>query len=393
MPSSSPQSLSDGRAPVLRRDRVAAVRDDLQNLLDGFIARGIVGASLAVIGATEAPMLFVAGLADREARVPVTPDRLFKIGSCTKTFVAATLMSLAQDGAVSLAAPVAAWFPELPFADRIRVRQLIDHSAGLPEFEYVMPMDPDRVWTPAEIVALAYSAGAPGEPGAICTYNNTGYVVAGMLIERLSGMALAAQIRARVLVPLGLTDSFAAAGEAYPRERLVRGYYHRPAPLPGQEGRPVAEGGEMWRTNGILGYSDDLQDATAVFPMSGAYAAGDMVGTPLDLARFLGALVGGRLLSAVITAEMIDNRRPGTMATPGTRLHASGAGVWLMRYAGQDLLGHQGSMPGYVTLMVHHRPSGITVALTTNTGSGNRLGFYASGLHGLMDAIWERLLG
>jgi D-alanyl-D-alanine carboxypeptidase len=149
----------------------------------------------------------------------------------------------------------------------------------------------------------------------------------------------------------------------------------------------------MWRTGGVLGHSDELQDTTALFPMSGAYAAGDMVGTPSDLVLFLGALVTGRLLSPEITAEMIDNRRPGTLATPGTRLHASGAGVWLMRYAGHDVLGHQGSMPGYVTVMVHHRPSAITVALTTNTGSGNRLSFFASGLHGLVDAILERLIG
>jgi D-alanyl-D-alanine carboxypeptidase len=373
-------------------ERDDAVRDDIKTLLDGLVARGIVGASLAVIGATEMPLQLVAGLADRDARVPVTPDRLFKIGSCTKTFVAATLLSLVQDGAVALTAPVATWFPDLPFGDRIRVRQLIDHSAGLPEFEFIMPMDPGRIWTPTGIVALAYTAGPPAEPDAICTYNNTGYVLAGMLIERLTGTTLAAQIRARVLFPLGLTDSFAAAGEAYPRERLVRGYYHRPAPPAGQEGRTVAQGGEMWQTGGTLTYSDDLQDTTCVFPMSGAYAAGDIVGTPADLARFLGALASGRLLSAEITSEMIDNRRAGAMATPGTRLCNSGAGVWLMRYAGHDVLGHQGSMPGYVTVMVHHRPSAITVALTTNTGSGNRLSFYASGLHALVDTILERVL-
>jgi D-alanyl-D-alanine carboxypeptidase len=369
-----------------------ALRDDLQSQLDGFVARGIVGASLAVTGATGRPLALVAGLADRQAAVPVTPDRLFKIGSCTKTFVAATLLSLVQDGAVSLASPVSAWFPDLPLGERIRVRQLIDHSAGLPEFEYDMPMDPGRAWTPAEIVALAYTAGPPGEPGAICTYNNTGYVLAGMLIERLTGGTLAAAIRARVLAPLGLADSFSAAGEAYPSERLVRGYYHRPAPLPGQNALPVAQGGEMWRTGGVLGYSDELQDATALFPMSGAYAAGDMVGTPSDLVRFLAALVTGRLLSAEVTTHMIEDRRPGTMTTPGTRLHASGAGVWLMRYAGHDVFGHQGSMPGYVTVMIHHRPSAITAALTTNTGSGNRLTFFASGLHGLMDAIIQRLV-
>jgi D-alanyl-D-alanine carboxypeptidase len=371
----------------------AALRDDLQALLDGFIARGIVGASLAVAGAGEAPMLLAAGLADRGARTPVTPDHLFKIGSCTKTFVAATLMSVVREKRVPLTAPVAHWFPDLPFAARIRLRQLVAHTAGLPEFEFVMPMDPGRIWTPREIVDLAYTAGPPGEPDAACAYNNTGYVLAGMLIETLTGGTLAAEIRRRVLAPLGLSDCYAAAGEAFPAERLVRGYYHRPAPRHGLEGRPVAEGGEMWRTGGTLGYSDELQDASAAFPMTGAYAAGDMVGTAADLARFLEALVAGKLLPPDLTADMIENRRPGTMATPGTRLRESGAGVWLMRYAGHDVFGHQGSMPGYVTVMVHHRASGVTVALTTNTGSGNRLSFYASGLHGLVDAILGRVLG
>src|SRR5689334_20513949 len=95
----------------------AALREDLQGLLDQFIARGIVGASLAVTGASEAPMLLVAGLADRGARVPVTPDRLFKIGSCTKTFVAAALMRVLREYGVAPTASVVAWFPDLPFAE------------------------------------------------------------------------------------------------------------------------------------------------------------------------------------------------------------------------------------------------------------------------------------
>jgi len=371
----------------------AALREDLQGLLDQFIARGIVGASLAVTGAGEAPMLLVAGLADRKARVPVTPDRLFKIGSCTKTFVAATLMSVLREHGVAPTASVAAWFPDLPFAARMGVRQLVAHTAGLPEFEFIMPMDPGRIWRPEEIVAIAYTSGPPGEPGATCLYSNTGYVLAGMVIERLTGSTLAAEIRRRVLDPLGLSDTFAAAGEAFPAERLVRGYYHRPAPPPGRDGRPVAEGGEMWRTGSTLAYSDELQDSTPVFPMTGAYAAGDMVSTPSDLARFLGALVRGKLLPPDLTADMIDNRRRGSIAIPQTRLRESGAGIWLMRYAGHDVFGHQGSLPGYVTVMVHHRPSGLTVALTTNTGSGNRLSFYASGLHGLVDTIMGRVLG
>src|SRR5215467_4102358 len=189
----------------------AGLRDDLQALLDGFIARGIVGASLAVAGVGEAPMLLAAGLADRGSRQAMTPDRLFKIGSCTKTFVAATLMSVVRETGVPLTEPVAAWFPDLPFATRIRVRQLIAHTAGLPEFEFIMPMEPGRTWRPQEIVDLALTAGPSAEPDAACAYNNTGYVLAGMLIERLTGSTLAAEIRRRVLAPLDLSDCYAAA--------------------------------------------------------------------------------------------------------------------------------------------------------------------------------------
>ena len=98
------------------------------------------------------------------------------------------------------------------------------------------------------------------------------------------------------------------------------------------------------------------------------------------------------MLGPALRAEMIDRRRPMTMSAPGTRIRESGAGVLLMDYAGRSLFGHQGSLPGYVTLMVHHRESATTVALTTNTGSGFRRSFYASGLHDLMDSVVRRLI-
>ncbi len=362
------------------------MRDRLQAALDGFIARGIVGATLTV-ARDDGVLTLVAGLADRGLGAAMTADRLFEVASCTKTFVAATLMALVADGRVALDAPVARWFPDLVHADRIRVRQLIDHTAGLPEFEYAMPVDPNQVWSPAEIVALAFAAGPPDEPGRICAYNNTGYVLAGMLIEALTGETLAAQIRRRVLAPLGLRDTFAGAGEPFPRERLARGYYHRPPPPEGAAGASLAEGGEMWRTGGVLGHSEELQDSTLLFPLTGAYAAGDIVATGADLAAFLAALVTGRLLPPELTANMVERRRPMIMSAPGTRIRESGAGVLALDYDGRRVLGHQGSLPGYVTLMIHEPASGTTLALTTNTGSGNRLSFYASGLHELMDTL------
>ena len=363
------------------------LRDALQAILDGFIARGIVGAGLTVIAPDNERIVLCAGLADRAGNIPVRPDHLFKIGSCTKPFVAATLLSLAQDGAVALDALVSRWFPNLHNGDRIVARDFIAHTSGLPEFEYDLPMDWSRRWTPQALVDFAFQVRTPTEPGVKPAYSNTGYVLAGMLIEALSGDTLAGQIRKRVLTPLGLRNIFAAAGEPFPTERLVRGYYHRPPPAPGTEGRAVSDGGEMWRTGGMLGYSEELQDSTQSFPYTAAYAAGDMVGTSEDLAAFLRAAVGGRLLSPQLTAELVDRRRPGGVETPATRMREAGAGIWAMHYAGRTVFGHQGSMPGYVTVMVHDRANDLTAALTTNTGSGNRLSFYASGLHEVMDAV------
>jgi D-alanyl-D-alanine carboxypeptidase len=240
-------------------------RASLKTALEGLVSRGIVGATATIVRPGAAPLTLSAGLADRERGEPVGPSHLFKIGSVTKTFVAAILMRLPELGAVSLDAPIAAWFPALPYAERIMVRQLIDHRSGIPEFELHMPMDPARRWTPQEIVDFAYSVRAPAEPGQAASYTNTGYVLAGMLIERVTADTLARRIRALVLDPLGLEDTFAAAGEDFPRERLVRGYYYRPPLGPDATNLAFEKGGEMWRTEGALGYSEALQDSTEFF--------------------------------------------------------------------------------------------------------------------------------
>ncbi len=357
----------------------------LHATLEAFVAKGIVGASACIVRPGEAPVSATAGLADRARQLPVVPSHLFKIGSVTKSFVAATLMRLAEDGAVSLDAPIAAWFPQLPYADRITVRQLVNHRSGAPEFELHMPMDPARQWKPQAIVELAYRVGSPNVPGLRASYTNTGYVLAGMLIEALTGDSLARQIRTRILEPLGLRDSFSAAGEAFPEERLVRGYYYRPPLRPEDANLPFEKGGEMWQTGGMLGYSEELQDSTDVFPFSSAYAAGDMVATASDLARYIDGLFAGGLVRPDTLSQMHGDRLPAEFL--GTRMRETGAGLFALDYAGRQTFGHQGSMPGYVTIMTHEPGSGASAALTTNTGSGNRLHFYATGLHQAFDEI------
>ena len=140
------------------------LRTRLQAILDDYVAEGIVGVSLALRAPGEEDVLIASGLAERTRQEPLAPAHLFRIASCTKTYVAACLLQLVQEGRVDLDEPVARWFPDLPKADRLPVRILVNHRSGLPEFENHMPMISDLVWTPQEIVDFAFEVTEQGEP-------------------------------------------------------------------------------------------------------------------------------------------------------------------------------------------------------------------------------------
>lgn len=362
--------------------------NEMRPLLDRYLEQGAVGANLSIsLPGQEIETLSV-GQADRMADLPVKPDHLFKIGSCTKTFLAVSLMKLAGDGMMDIDEPITRWFPDLPFASEIKVRQLIDHRGGLPEFEHDIPMTSGRVWIPRELVEAAYSHHVASPPGGLAIYNNTGYVLAGLLIEAVAGKSLGAHIRSSVLEPLGLENTYSGATEAFPLSQMVKGYYLRP---PSTTAGDIASGGEMWRMEGILPLSDELQDSTALFPFSGAYGCGDMVSTTSDMVKFLDALFSGKLISSALLDAMTENRAP--VSFPGTRMRETGIGIFSSDYGDRRMFGHQGSIPGYVTVMQHDRVSGLSVAMTSNVGSGNRLSFQASGLHLVIDDVVKTLLG
>ncbi|WP_234716990.1 serine hydrolase domain-containing protein [Ensifer adhaerens] len=360
----------------------SATLADLSRLLQGYLNDGAVGVSLAFSRGDGEIATVTSGLSDRARGIPVSPTQLFKIGSCTKTFTVAALMKLAESGAVDLGTPISHWFPDLPGAAAISVRQLVNHRGGLPEFEYDIPMTLDRIWTPAELVDLAFQVGGQTAPGGPAVYNNTGYVLAGMLIEAVTGQPLGTYVRHHVLEPLGLENTWSPSTESFPQERMVRGYYHRPPPA-ADAGSSVAAGAEMWRMDGVLPYSDALQDSSDSFPFTAAYGCGDMVSTPGDMVAFMRTLFGGRLLTDGMFREMSEGRV--AVSFPGTRMRETGVGLFQSSYADRLLYGHQGSIPGYVTVMQHEPISGLTIAMTSNVGSGYRMSFYASGLHQLLD--------
>ena len=346
---------------------MSTLRTRLQGILDDYVAQGIVGVSLALRAPGEEDVLIASGLADRTRQEPLTPDHLFRIASCTKTFVAACLLQLAQEGRLDLDEPITRWFPDLPKAERLPVRILVNHRGGLPEFENHMPMISDRVWAPQEIVDFAFEVTEQGEPWGTMQYNNTGYILAGMIVAKETGGSLSQALRSRLFEPLGLNDTWVGTDEPYPGDRLARGYFHKED----QDGQ--------WDIAGAGEPVDGCWDSTDWFPLSGANAAGDIIATPRDLMHWIDSLFAGKVLDDARLHEMASNLKEASF--PGAPITANGHGILVSTIDGLEIKGHIGQLPGHTTCTGHHEASGASATLCQNSGAGDFESFYLTGIH------------
>ena len=216
-PSPGPQA---GSPPVVRppvsitRPRLAPqTRLALQARLDRLRERyGIPGISVAIVLPDGAMWSGVSGMADIQTRSPVTRNTSFAIASVSKTFTAALILALAEDGIVDLDAPVRRYLPAVKkISVKIKVRQLLDHTSGLhdfffhPSIDHALLSQPARRWSAA--ASLKYLGKAYSEPGKRWHYSNTNFLLLGMVAEAAAKKPLADQVRERFLEPLGLDDT------------------------------------------------------------------------------------------------------------------------------------------------------------------------------------------
>lgn len=334
-----------GSAPADRgRGADRALRAGLADLVeeDGFPA------ALATVRGTDGRTRhYAAGVGDREtgARVPV--DGQVRLGSNSKTFLAVVVLQLVAEGKVDLDASVETYLPGLVRGQgidgtTITVRQLLQHTSGLPDYLEVTlaggftPIQ-DRYFQPRELLDQAMTLPATFAPGTSWSYSNTNYLVAGLLVEKVTGRPLNEQITERVIDRLGLRHTYApATGERDLRERHPRGYH---ADTPGGE----------------------LVDVTRLDPSWG-WAAGELVGTPGDLLRFYSALLAGELLEPAQLAEMKTTVDAGPL--PGS---AYGLGLLSSELScGVTVWGHGGDIHGYSTRngVTEDGRRGVAIAMT-----------------------------
>lgn len=267
-------------------------RDDdlasVQRAADDLVDFGVTGVQARVTDADGDSRTVTSGVADLDTGEPVSPEGYLRAGSVTKTFVSAVVLQLVAEERLSLEDPVERWLPGLldgPGLDgrEITVRHLLQHTSGLedhddPELgsEEYYREHRDDVADPAELVSAAVGNGALFPPGTGWAYSNAGYVVAGMVIEEVTGHHWAKEVHDRLIRPLGLTDTY------------------WPGYAPGLPD-PHATGYQVFEPGGAL-----VDVTRLVLPE----ASGSLISTTADLDRFLRALFGGEVLDPPELAEM-----------------------------------------------------------------------------------------
>jgi D-alanyl-D-alanine carboxypeptidase len=316
-----------------------ALADALGQILDQTVAGKIPGAALAVFIPGQGAWVGARGLADRDGHVALAPDALFGIASISKLFVATVAMQLVQEGWLSLDQTVEQWLPGLvPHGDRIAVRQLMNHTSGLPDyldepFAELVLADRGRVWTARELVASALARRPAFAPGR-WRYANTNYVLLGLIVEQVTHNPLTRELHQRIIDPLGLGHTFVAPDDPLP-DTLARGY----------EGQ---------------------RDETIGSNMSFAWGAGNIVSNVEDLGSFAQALFGGALLRPETLATMQTFVGTGGWDTPDL-IYGLGVMHTVLRGAQPTpVCGHTGALMGYRTALWYAPDSRVTVAIALN---------------------------
>src|SRR4051794_5696776 len=195
--------------------RHPAPRPELQQLLDGVVAAGAPG-TVALVndgsrsGHRHRMWTSASGVADLRSGRPMRPEDRFRVGSQTKPLVATVVLQLVDEGRLSLSDTVEHWLPGiLPYGDHITVRQLLNHTSGVPEYALVPKRDlyrgiRFRSWTPRELVALVADKPQMFPAGSAWSYSNTNYVLAGLIVEAARGPNPRGRPAQRALPPPGL---------------------------------------------------------------------------------------------------------------------------------------------------------------------------------------------
>ena len=297
----------------------------------------VAGLSIGVVKGRDTIVMKGYGLADVENDVPATAETVYRIGSITKQFTSAAMMQLVEQGKVSLDDEITKYFPNFPtHGQRILVRHLMNHTSGIPSytdvgvrFGRVMTLDLPH----DSLLAMVQNDSLMFAPGSGFYYNNTGYYMLGMLIEKVTGQRYGDYLAQHLFEPLGL--------------RSTR--YCSTAPL------------IKHRSQGYAVERGALVNASYI-NMDLPFAAGSLCSTVGDMVKWENALFGGKVVSAGSLAQMTT---PAKLTS--NRPMPYGFGLAPDTLGSHRAIGHGGGINGFISQEEYFPDDSLTVVVLANT--------------------------
>jgi D-alanyl-D-alanine carboxypeptidase len=327
---STDASASPGAAPRFPR----ATTDRLDAAIEQVLADKSTPGAIVGVWGPDGEYVRSFGVANKATRAPMQTDSYTRIGSLTKTFTITALLRLVDQGKLRLDDPIAMFVPGVPSGDVITIRLLAQMQSGLvtydgvPEFEAAFIADPQRTFTPTQLLAYALDKPLQFPPGTMFDYCNTNTVLLGLVVEKLSGQSLADYVSEHILVPLKLTHTSVPTTPAIPD--------------PHPEGYTVMDGAERITTN---------------WNPSWAWSNGNMISTVDDMRIWAHALSSGELISEEMRRERFSS------ALPMSETAKYGVGA----FDTNGWIGHSGITPGFETVVVGLPEQQTTLVIFANT--------------------------
>jgi CubicO group peptidase (beta-lactamase class C family) len=270
------------------------------------------------------------GAADREWDVANTADTKFRLGSITKQFTATAILQLAEQGKLSVDDPISKYYADAPPAwAKVTIKHLLTHTSGIPSYTALptfFAKDSKLPLTPDEIIKLTRDMPLEFEPGAKYAYDNTGYILLGYVIEKVSGETYADYVGKHIFAPLGMKDS------GYDVSGMILRH----------------------RASGYQGSKDGWKNADYL-DMTLPYAAGSLYSTIDDLLIWDRALADGKILTPASRQAMFTDYG-----------HHYGYGWRIDQEAGHERVGHGGGINGFSTGIVRYPKDGVVAVVLSN---------------------------
>jgi len=325
-----------------------------QSLLNDLTASGVVGVTLSVYQPEQGMWIGASGKADLHNAINMKPCTISRVGSTVKMLTATTVLKLAEEGKLNLDDKISDYLQgdvidKIENADKATIKQLLQHSSGIVNyiqsinFQTASINDLIREWKPNDLLKYAYHKKAYFDLGFDVRYSNTGYIMLGMLIEKIEGKPFYKVFEEKIFSPLDLTMTTFAATNHVP-QGIARGY---------------------------IDLYSNLQVIESTYFSGWDYytADGGLISNPYDMNIFFRALMNGQIINSTSLSQMLSWQIPNEL-DPDFFPIAYGLGIFKIETPYGIAYMHSGDAIGYYANMLYFPSDGTTIVYAVNSNYG-----------------------